>query len=152
MANEAGMAAILGHEVAHAVARHGAERMSQRMSMSAIKEAVSFGLPFGGLAATGVMTAFGLGAEVGVLLPYSRTHEQEADILGLLYAARAGYDPAEAILFWERMREAKGDKGVEFLSTHPSKEHRIEDLEEYLPQALEAYHQAPQQFGLGESW
>lgn len=153
MQNEAGMAAVLGHEVAHAIARHGGERMSQQMAAGVAQELAEKGLgnatEQNRKVALGVL---GLGAQYGVLLPYSRTHELEADELGLTYMARAGYDPQEAIRLWERMREASSGAPPEFLSTHPREEHRIERLQELLPAAQEVYRSAPQQYGLGETW
>ncbi|GJM23971.1 MAG: lipoprotein [Phycisphaerae bacterium] len=153
MANEAGMAVLLGHEVAHAVARHGAERLTQQSGVNLAGQAFVWSIP-GGTVFTqlAVNSAFGVGSEVGFLLPYSRTHELEADHLGLVYAAQAGYDPREAIGFWQRMRAARGDHSAEFLSTHPIKSRRIQALEEFMHRAVEAYHQAPQKHGLGLSW
>lgn len=153
MKNEAGMAAVMGHEVAHAVARHGGERMSQHMAKGVVMEAVSMGL--GGASAetrSFTMAALGVGANVGVMLPYSRTHELEADQMGLGYMAKAGYDPSEAVRLWERMAEASAGGGPEFLSTHPAEENRIAQFEELMENAQEQYRNAPEKFGLGETW
>jgi len=153
MKNEAGLAAVMGHEVAHAIARHGAERMSQQMAYGVVQEVASRGL--GDASPTtrqGVMGALGVGAQVGVFLPFSRSHELEADQLGLEYMAKAGYDPREAVRLWERMRDASGGKPPEFLSTHPNEENRIAQLESFMKDALDDYEDASPQYGLGESW
>ena len=136
-----GLAVVMGHEIAHAVANHGAERMSQGLMAQ-----------MGGMAlAVAVsdkpqqtqqlwMTAFGLGAAVGVMLPYSRLHESEADELGLIFMAMAGYDPRNAVDFWVRMAEKKGDKAPpEILSTHPSDQTRINNIKALIPTALDYY-------------
>jgi predicted Zn-dependent protease len=141
---EAGLAVVLGHEVAHALANHGNERMSQgllaQMGGMALAVAVSQEP-----AATQqlFMGAFGVGANVGVLLPFSRLHESEADRIGLVLMAMAGYDPREAVPFWERMNsEEKGGRPPELLSTHPNPDTRIADLQKYLPEALPYYEKA----------
>jgi predicted Zn-dependent protease len=139
--DEAGLAVVMGHEIAHAIAEHGNERMSQEMLRQ-----------FG---AVGLMVAmkdepvqtqaiwlgvYGVGTEIGVMLPYSRTHESEADHLGLIFMAMAGYDPHEAPKFWERMSASKqGGSPPEFLSTHPSDETRINNLEGWIPEAMKYY-------------
>jgi predicted Zn-dependent protease len=142
--NEAGLATVLGHEVAHAVAHHGAERISQEMLMQAGGQALASSLgnadPRWQQAA---MAAYGVGSQVGVMLPYSRVHESEADHIGLIYMARAGYQPEEAILFWERFSQyakASGGSGTPgFLRTHPLDEVRIRQLREWMPQAEAEY-------------
>jgi predicted Zn-dependent protease len=144
--NDAGLAAILGHEVTHALARHGAERMSQGFATQAALIAASIGLQtqgVGGFGGQAVMQALGLGAQVGVLLPFSRAHESEADHIGLLFAAQAGYDPEEAVRVWERMEAAGGKQPAQFLSTHPSHGTRIKQLTEWMPEALALYEAAP---------
>ena len=140
--DDTGIAVVMGHEVAHAIAKHGGERMSQEMA-----------LQLGGVALSEAMRskpeqtrnlwmgAFGLGAQVGVMLPFSRQHESEADHLGLIFMAMAGYDPREAPRFWERMAAQGGGAPPEFLSTHPSDETRIRQLNEFMPEAL-TYYQA----------
>ena len=137
--NGDGLAAIMGHEIAHAIARHGAERMAQQ-------KLVQIGTLAAGVAVSdmdpgmrrGVMGALGVGAQFGVLLPFSRDHESEADYMGILYAARACYDPREAPQVWVRMGEASGGgrQPAEFMSTHPSHETRIKQLNEWMPKAL----------------
>lgn len=140
--NEAGLAAILGHEVTHALARHGAERMSQGLVAQLLMTGVDLALA-GGRTGAGtrqaVMQALGLGTQVGVLLPFSREHESEADYIGLLLAAQAGYDPREAVHVWERMERAGGAQPPEFLSSHPSHATRIADLQSWMAEALDLY-------------
>jgi len=151
--NEAGLATVMGHEVAHAVARHGGERISQRLSVELIEQLLAVGLRKSApIVRNGALQAFGVGTNVGVLLPYSRTHEMEADRMGLMYMARAGYDPREALAFWERMAALGGSRPPEFLSTHPGVKRRIEQLKELLPAALRAYEAAPHHYGRGETW
>ncbi len=138
--NEPGLAAIVGHEVAHAVARHANERLSQMLTLQlggmALGEALaSRPAQTRQLAAT----AFGIGAQVGVILPYSRTQETESDRLGLIFMAMAGYDPNQALTFWQRMADRKTPKPPEFLSTHPADETRIRNLRKYMPEAKRYY-------------
>jgi metalloendopeptidase OMA1, mitochondrial len=143
--NEAGLAAILGHEVTHALARHGAERMSQGLVAQLLLTGADVALAGGGAGAgtrQAVMQALGLGAQVGVLLPFSREHESEADYIGLLLAAQAGYDPREAVHVWEHMERAGGTQPPEFLSTHPSHGTRIADLQSWMAEALDLYAKA----------
>lgn len=139
--NEVGLAVVLGHEIAHAVAEHGSERMSQGLMIQLGGVALSTALKSKPETTRNLfLTAFGVGAQVGVLLPYSRMHETEADHLGLIFMAMAGYNPKEAIDFWQRMANiSKGKKPPEFLSTHPSDETRIENLKKFLPEALRYY-------------
>jgi Zn-dependent protease with chaperone function len=132
---EAGMAIILGHEAGHAIARHAAERISHQLGAQVVSNLLSAGFE-GSPYAEMVMAAFGLGAQVGVLLPYSRLQESEADRIGLVLAARAGYDPRAAPGVWQRMAALPGGRPPEFLSTHPEPEARIKDIEEFLPQAM----------------
>lgn len=138
---ENGLATIMGHEIAHVVAQHGNERMSQGLLNQ-----------LGGMAlATAIsqqpqttqnlfMTAYGAGTQVGILLPYSRLHETEADQMGLIFMAMAGYDPRKAVDFWVRMeKQSQQGSPPEFLSTHPAHATRIEKIKEYLPQAMTHY-------------
>lgn len=144
--NESGLAAILGHEVVHALARHGAERMSQGLVTQFGLTAASVALSGGGMNPISqqlAMQALGLGAKVGILLPFSRTHESEADYVGLLLAAQAGYDPQEAIHIWERMSRDTQGQPPEFLSTHPNHDTRIVNLTKWMPEAMAIYRQAP---------
>jgi predicted Zn-dependent protease len=138
--DEAGLAVVMGHEIAHAIAEHGNERMSQQLLQQ--------------VGAVGLMVAmkdepaqtqalwlsvYGVGTTVGVLLPYSRTQESEADHLGLIFMSMAGYDPHEATAFWQRMAKSGGAAPPEFLSTHPSYNTRIKDLNDWIPEAMKYY-------------
>ena len=139
--DENGLAVVMGHEIAHAIAKHGSERMSQGLIVE-----------LGGLAISQAtkqypdetrnlfMKSYGAGTQVGVLLPYSRKHEAEADHMGLIFMAMAGYDPHAAVPFWQRMAEMKqGQAPPEILSTHPSDEKRIENLKALIPEAMKYY-------------
>jgi predicted Zn-dependent protease len=140
--NEAGLAVVVAHEVAHVFAKHGAERMSQgllvQMGGIALTEAIK-DKPEATKAL--FLTSFTVGSQIGLLLPYSRLHENEADRLGLIFMAMAGYDPQEAVTFWQRMAEqSKGQsKPPEFLSTHPADETRIQNLRNLQSEAQEYY-------------
>jgi predicted Zn-dependent protease len=135
-----GLAVVLSHEIAHAVARHGNERMSQQLLIE-----------FGGVALNEALknkpaetkniynTVYGVGSQIGVMLPYSREHELEADKLGLIFMALAGYDPRTAVSFWERMSSAGGNKPPEFMSTHPSDARRISEIKNAMPEVLQYY-------------
>jgi predicted Zn-dependent protease len=142
--DEKGIAVVMGHEVAHAVAKHGAERMSEGLLAQMGGMALSAALQSKPEETQALyMTAFGLGAQYGVMLPHSRNQESEADHLGLIFMAMAGYDPGEAIPFWLRMSaKAGGQKPPEFMSTHPSDETRIRDIKALLPEAMK-YYQPP---------
>lgn len=144
--NEAGLATVIAHEIAHVSARHGAERMSQSVLIQVGGTALSAALGAdGGIARDLAMQAYGVGTTVGVALPYSRTQELEADHLGLLYMARAGYDPRQAIAFWQRFQDygrSRGGRPPELLSTHPLDSSRIANLDRLLPQALAEYERA----------
>jgi predicted Zn-dependent protease len=138
--DETGLAVVMGHEVAHAVAGHGSERMSQGMMVQLGGMALDKALETKPEATKNIfMSAFGLGAQVGVLLPFSRLHESEADHLGLVFMAMAGYDPNKAVDFWQRMAAGGGQKPPEFLSTHPSDETRINKIKKLLPKAMKYY-------------
>ncbi len=138
--DSAGLAAVLGHEVAHAIAHHGAERMSQAMGAQVLGTVLAVGL--GGTnptTADAIMQLYGLGAQVGVLLPWSRTQESEADHIGLILMAKAGYDPEAALALWQRMEKLEGggknSPPPEFLSTHPGYGTRQHDIRGWLPEA-----------------
>lgn len=150
-ATEAGLAVVMSHEIAHALARHGGERMSQNMAVDGVKQAVSYVMQNQEQTRKDiVMQAYGVGSQYGVLLPYSRKHESEADHIGLMLLAKAGYDPREAPRFWQRFGQAKGgEQQSEFFSTHPSDARRAADLANLVPEALKIYAEAPEQFGLG---
>ena len=138
--NEVGLAVVLGHEIAHAIAKHSNERMSQQMLVQ-YGSSLTDVLLANKTATTrsAISTIYGIGSQYGVMLPYSRKHEYEADRLGLIFLAMAGYDPHEAITFWERMAANSNGAPVEFMSTHPSDANRIEKLKELLPEALKYY-------------
>jgi len=143
---EAGLAAVMGHEVVHALARHGAERMSQGQLTNVglqVVGAAAGATGGGGTLGHAAMAALGVGAQVGVLLPFSRKHESEADYIGILLAADAGYDPREAVALWERMGQMSGGAPSEFLSTHPSHETRITQLKRWMPEAMAIYQTRP---------
>lgn len=136
--NDDGLAVVMGHEIAHAVARHGNERMSQQMIVQAGSAAAAYALKNKSEQTQALLgTAIGLGANYGVMLPFSRKHELEADRLGLIFMTIAGYDPNEAIPFWTRMASmSNGQKPAEFMSTHPSDEHRIAQIRALLPEVM----------------
>lgn len=151
--NEAGLAAIVAHEVAHAVARHGGERISQKL---ALQSAVGLGVEIlrnkdGSLDTRSriILGAMGLGGTVGIILPFSRTHEFEADRIGQIYMARAGYEPSEAVKLWDRMSRIKKPPIPLWLSTHPADEDRVSKLAENLSAAQKIYQESPVKFGLG---
>ncbi len=142
--NDEGLAVVMGHEIGHAIANHGGERMSQELAAQ-----------MGGLALSEALSqrpqetqqlfmgAYGLGTQIGVLLPYSRIQESEADHLGLIFMSMAGYDPRGAVDFWQRMAAQKqGSAQPQFLSTHPADATRIKDIEHLVPEALTYYTKA----------
>jgi len=139
--NEAALAAVVGHEIAHALLEHGNQRMSQATAQQlggvALQVAIANKTP---QAQNLLLNAYGIGTTVGAILPFSRKHELEADRYGLIFAAMAGYNPQEAIPLWERMQKASGGQSPpEFLSTHPAEGTRIEKLKEMMPEALKHY-------------
>ncbi|HOW88414.1 MAG TPA: M48 family metallopeptidase [Candidatus Omnitrophota bacterium] len=138
--DENGLATVMSHEVAHALANHGGERMSQQLLVQAggmgLEQLVK-SKP--ALAQKILMEAYGAGSQVGVLLPYSRSHETEADHIGLILMARAGYDPRSAVAFWERMNNLSSAKVPELLSTHPATSRRISDINKEIPEAEKYY-------------
>ena len=138
--NKEGLAVVLGHEIAHIIAKHGNERMSQQLVVQLGGMALDVALKEKPEQTKNIfLQAYGLGAQVGVVLPYSRKHEYEADKLGLVFMAMAGYNPENAITFWEKMSKQGGSKPPEFLSTHPSDENRIKAMKEFLPEAKKYY-------------
>ncbi|MCP5063490.1 MAG: M48 family metallopeptidase [Ignavibacteriae bacterium] len=139
--DEAGVAVVMGHEIAHAIAEHGGERMSQGLLTQLGGMGLALALQNKPAQTQQLwMTAFGIGSQVGVMLPFSRLHESEADHLGLIFMAMAGYNPREAVDFWKRMAANKGGQAPpEFLSTHPSDQTRINNLQKLMPEALQYY-------------
>ncbi len=138
--NETALAIVIGHEIAHAVAKHGSERMSQGLIQQLGGVALEVALSQKPQQTKDLfMQTYGIGSQVGAMLPWSRQQETEADQYGLIFAAMAGYDPQEAIPFWQRMSEVGGAKPPEFLSTHPSDATRMRKLKQFMPEALKYY-------------
>lgn len=139
--DETGLAVVMGHEIAHAIAEHGNERMSQALMAEAGGVALAVALRDKPAETQALwFAAYGVGSQVGVLLPFSRLHESEADHLGLIFMAMAGYDPNKAVDFWQRMADMKnGQSPPEFLSTHPSDATRIAQIRKWLPEAMKYY-------------
>ena len=138
--DENGLAVVMGHEVAHAIAKHGNERLSQGLLAQFGAIGLSLALAGNPGATSDIfMQAYGVGAQVGFLLPYSRIHESEADRIGLVLMAKAGYDPRGAIALWQRMNAKGGSRPPEFLSTHPAPESRIRNIESLIPEAMQYY-------------
>jgi len=139
--NEPGLAVVMGHEIAHAIARHGAERMTQGLIVDMGGMVLSEALASSPEKTQNLfMRSYGITTQYGVLLPYSRTHEKEADHLGLIFMAMAGYTPNEAVDFWQRMAAAKeGSEPPEILSTHPADSTRIRKIKELIPEAMKYY-------------
>jgi metalloendopeptidase OMA1, mitochondrial len=145
-ANDAELATVVGHEIGHAIARHGGERMSHGILQQMGSQAVAYGTnePM-------FVTAFGLISNVGAVLPYSRVHEYEADHIGLILMAKAGYDPRAALSFWKKFGKGGTDQRLmELLSTHPMSKKRWAEMEALQKKALEYYNKAPKKHGLGQ--
>ncbi len=151
--DEDSLAMVMGHEITHAVAEHGAERMAQQVGFTGLLGLADLALGssknIDPKSKELIMTGLGVGGQVAVLLPFSRTHESEADELGLYFAADAGYDPHASIGLWQRMSQLGGDKPPEFLSTHPSDGHRIERLQKEMKQAEKYYRRAQRRLSQG---
>ena len=151
--NEAGLAVVMSHEVAHVLARHGGERMSQQVAVNGAQQLMGVLTRNSEQVSRELwMRAYGMATSYGVLLPYSRKHEMEADHIGLLLMSQAGYDPSEAPRFWTRFAAASTGamKPPEFMSTHPSDTRRASELEKLLPGALDSYRQVDNPVGLGQ--
>ena len=141
--DEAGLAAVLGHEIGHVVARHGGERVSQQMGVQTVTQLLAGMSSSNPATVQLVASALGAGAQVGVLLPFSRQQESEADHIGLLLMAKAGYDPHASLELWKRMAElAKGQRPPEWLSTHPAEATRIQQIDGWMPEAMTYYKSA----------
>lgn len=140
--DEDGLAVVMGHEIAHAIAKHGSERMSQGLLVQMGGIGLSLALSQKPESTQKLwMAAYGATSQIGLMLPYSRLHESEADRLGLIFMSMAGYDPHAAVNFWQRMAAKKGGKaGIEFLSTHPSDRTRIENIKKLIPEAMRYHH------------
>jgi len=138
--DETGLAVVMGHEIAHAFAKHGSERMSQGLLVNMGGMALSKALETKPEQTQELfMMSYGLGTQVGILLPYSRLHENEADHLGLIFMAMAGYNPEKAVEFWQRMAAQGGAKPPELLSTHPADSTRIDNIRRLMPEAMQYY-------------
>ena len=150
--NEAGLATVMSHEIAHVIARHGAQRMTQQMLLQGAM--IGAGLSMKNSTQKNiVLSALGVGVLYGFTLPFSRLHESEADQIGLIYMAKAGYDPNEAINFWQRFGQVKGGKGPpEWASTHPADVTRMQGLRSYLSRAKYDYQNVKVKYGLGQSF
>lgn len=151
--DEAGLAVVMSHEIAHAIARHGGERMSQNYAVEGIRQVTDLvtqaKLPD---KRENILRAYGVASSVGFLLPYSRKQEMEADEIGVMLMAEAGYEPSAAPGFWTRFGQAKSGEGTpEFLSTHPSDSRRADHLRQLLPTAQQRYQLAPHKSGTGQS-
>ncbi len=148
--NEAGLATVMSHEIAHVIARHGAQRMTQQILLQGAMLGAGLSMK-NSTQRNLVLSALGVGVLYGLTLPFSRSHESEADQIGLIYMAKAGYDPNEAIKFWQRFSEVKGDKGPpEWASTHPADETRMQGLRGYLSRAKYDYQNVKLKHGLGQ--
>lgn len=147
--DEAGLAAVLGHEMGHAVARHGAQRITQQLG-------ITLGMSLASVTFKNskyqdvILAGLGAGATIGILLPYSRDDEYEADEIGTTYMARAGYDPKEAVVLWQRFSHMEGQRQPEFLQTHPYSEKRASRLKSIMSKIMVEYKKSPQ-YGLGEN-
>jgi len=138
--NESALAVVMGHEIAHSVAKHGNERMSQSLVQQMGGMALEIALAQKPQETKDLfMMTYGIGSQVGAMLPWSRQQETEADQYGLIFSAMAGYDPREATAFWQRMSTAGGGSPPEFLSTHPSDETRLRKLKQFIPEAMKYY-------------
>jgi predicted Zn-dependent protease len=137
------LAAVIGHELGHVIAEHGNARLStQYATQTGLQLIQALAGATGSATGQQLMALLGVGAQVGIILPFSRAQESEADLLGLRYMAEAGFDPRQSIQLWQNMMQASGSAPPEFLSTHPSNQSRINNLEQHLPEAMKLYQQA----------
>lgn len=137
--DDAGLATVMAHEIGHAIARHGNERMSQQLVAQGIEQVGDIALSSNSQYVGMFNTAFGLGAQYGVILPHSRLQESEADHLGLIFMSMAGYDPNSSLAFWQRMAAASKNSQSSFFSDHPSDQQRINDIQKLMPEAMKFY-------------
>jgi metalloendopeptidase OMA1, mitochondrial len=143
--DEEGLAAVMGHEMAHAIARHGSQRIFRQQAMQTAMMGVQGSISDMSIEQQRMLIGLlGAGAQYGMILPFSREHESEADYMGTLYMARAGYDPRAAIALWQRMEDASSGQPPEFASTHPSHETRIQQLQAWMPEMMEVYGKSRQ--------
>lgn len=150
--NEAGLATVMSHEIAHVIARHGAQRMTQQILLQGAMLGAGLSMK-NNTQRNIILSALGVGVLYGLTLPFSRSHESEADQIGLIYMAKAGYDPSEAINFWQRFSTVKGDKGPpEWASTHPADATRMQGLRGYLSRAKYNYQNLKIKYGLGQTF
>ena len=140
--NDAQLAAVIGHEVAHVLAQHGNERLTQELGIKALLLLVGL-FSEGDADSERIIQALGMGAQLGIALPFSRAHEEEADVMGLELMASAGFDPRESTQLWRNMAAAGGGQPLEFLSTHPNHESRIEELQARMNEAFQRYQKRP---------
>lgn len=143
--NDDDLAVVMGHEIAHVAADHGQERVSQQMTAQIAGAGLALGLGLSEVDNTSArlaLAAFGATATYGVIMPYSRTQESEADHIGLIYSAAAGYDPRRSVILWQRMANQGGARPPEFLSTHPSENTRIQRLQAQIPQVMPLYERS----------
>ncbi|MCP4803880.1 MAG: M48 family metallopeptidase [Proteobacteria bacterium] len=149
--SEAGLAFVMGHEVGHATAHHGAERLSQQLAvlggMAGLYVYLENKSDLNDKQIATVIAAAGVGAQGGVILPFSRLHEKEADVIGMMYMAKAGYPPSEAPGVWDRMEEASGAGLPAILSTHPSNDQRKENLRDWMPKAKKRHNRSSKRSG-----
>ncbi len=150
--NEAGLATVMSHEIAHVIARHGAQRMTQQILLQGAMLGAGLSMK-NNTQRNIILSALGVGVLYGFTLPFSRSHESEADQIGLIYMAKAGYDPNEAINFWQRFSNVKGNKGPpEWASTHPADATRMQGLRGYLSRAKYDYQNVKIKYGLGQTF
>ena len=150
--NEAGLATIMSHEIAHVIARHGAQRMTQQMLLQGAMLGAGLSMK-NNTQRNIILSALGVGVLYGFTLPFSRSHESEADQIGLLYMSKAGYDPNEALQFWQRFSQVKGGKAPpEWASTHPADATRMQGLRNYLSRAKYDYQNVKTKYGLGQTF
>ena len=151
ISNDAELAAVMGHEVGHAIARHGGERVSHGIvqELGAAGLAIALDDEYRDVA----MIAYGVGTNVGVMLPYSRTHEYESDVIGMMLMAKAGYNPRYAITFWKKFSEASDtNEFTEYFSTHPMGVNRVTELQKILPEAIRLYEKVKDRKGVGQTY